>query len=404
MNRDTIAAVLSFGCAVSMSACREEPPVDPCADCRSYPLVEPTPVPCEGGACADGEAGVDSGAEGGASSSVDGATAQEDRGLGCFIENGAALMCTSRCHSSADCYSGHSCVEDEGIALCTPRCDSSLCASGSECTEICGACQRVTCGVVVPCPNPSDVCSVEQHDCFPGSGACGATGDCPHLHVFEIPPTSCGSSSRQSVYGAVACVNMQCSWQRAPISIGISGASIIDVIQPSTTTTYNNQNQIVFKWAPTGTPVILFVLNGIPDDLSNATNFVIWGDVVADISVSSVSWNMGQAVTSDGVWQPGVPTAVTSQALYLLVEAVRGGKVVGLSNLIPFAVGAWPEVGDACSSTGSLPDKCDNPGRSPQMCSNGVCRRLCASDGDCPTGSTCGSASAYGGGSVRICS
>jgi hypothetical protein len=377
------AAVL---CAVLISlaagACTPPGP-DPCNACSG--TIGPMDASCEGDGCGGTAAGASA----------------ASLGKACLTDNGNPVSCEPRCRSGSDCLSGHACADNGGDPVCLPQCDSTLCGGRSECVDLCGTCQAVDCGVVVPCADSSAICSAEQHLCFPGGGTCASDADCPTLDVFEVP-TGCDQPSSRVVYGKVSCVDSQCSWQRAPITLPIAGAANIAIQEPSSTTTYGDQSQIVFRWTATGTPVILLAFVTTPANWQSAAQDAIWGDVIADGSASAASWNDGQTITG-GNWSTGAPMVATNTPYYLVIEAVRGGGYVGVSDVVPFVVGPWPEPGDACTTTGTIPDGCDNPGRPPQACDNGVCRTLCASDADCPSASACGTATAYGGGSVRFC-
>jgi hypothetical protein len=178
----------------------------------------------------------------------------------------------------------------------------------------------------------------------------------------------------------------------------------VEVLEPSVGTVYGDQQDIVFRWTPTSSAVIVYVLDAVPNEWSKLADDVIWGFAAPPSSVSAASWSMGETVTN-GHWTAGAPVAPVNIPLYFVIEEVSGGNLVGLSALVPFVVGPWPDVGSPCNENDAVPDECNNPSLPPQLCQNGLCRRLCASNADCMAGTTCADTVwvASIGGSIRYC-
>jgi hypothetical protein len=283
------------------------------------------------------------------------------------------VACTSPCQTDDDCAAPNACVDDEGQRLCSPYCDPARCGADEDCAmgprSLSAYCLPVACGPNNPCAAPGTFCETFVHDCYPLNGTCTAVADCP---TFDDAVTK---------ENALTCSDGFCALAvSAPPSLSAPLAGAIDVRGPASGKVFPTEADVQFTWKDAGAPVLVMVYTAAPqsvEDLGGA----IWGAALA--TGTTVAWSEGHAVAG-GVWGAGPGAAPTATTLYLIVEALRDGAIVGLSSTVVFQVGGggWKQPGDACTAEGTIAGECFNAAI-PQACIQGECRVLCASPRDC---------------------
>jgi hypothetical protein len=227
------------------------------------------------------------------------------------------------------------------------------------------------CSDRVPCLAPDEVCDPRAFVCYPATGVCADTSECPRFDD-AFPETA-----------SVACSGGFCRvTPPAAIAIPSLVAPAIGVAFPEPGHAFAATADVVFEWNASGFSSILLVLDGErPDLLVTPQAAAIWGLARPNGFVQQAR----PASEGFGI-EAGTVTARAElppdTLLYLLVQLVSDGALEGASRLVPFRVGAsWPLPGDACLQDG-LPGACGNPAL-PQVCLGGTCRALCASHVDC---------------------
>jgi hypothetical protein len=326
---------------------------------------------------------------------------------GCSAD-GCDVECVRVCSVDNDCTPGHSCVTNQGLTLCSPYCDPTRCPLSpvpTDCNGPCGDCVPVACSARAQCTDPLSFCANAQDRCFPLTGVCDSDDTCPAFATAVQPPPNkgCGGAGQTSTYGQVSCVQGVCRFVAQPASLPDPPAvPPVVVREPTETTSYPDASSIVFEWNPTGTPVIILVLNQVPADFAHLLDAAVWGFAGSSESALGVHWDQGKSIVN-GQWVDASAPVPADSVLYLIVQAVHDANLVAVSGLVPFVVGPrWPEAGDPCSDSPWARDGCDNPARTPQVCFDGLCWTACASDADCPPTVRCGEPIAKGG-LLRLC-
>lgn len=291
------------------------------------------------------------------------------------IDNHCAELCVD-----GQCAAGHACIDYEGQALCDPVCLQDLCGDRQECSTDYGDCVAVECGHSVACEQATDICDAGQRRCFPANGDCSETRACPAFEaaIGEIAQIRCDTE------------DLLCTAERIePILDFLPDADALTVQAPEPGQVFGDGEDIVFRWSPVDALVLVQVLDTIPSDAAELRAHLLWGADARDRTDPAVSWSEGHRIV-DGAWQtrPGAPP--TDRTLYLLVQALNGDELLGVSPLVPFRVGGanpWPSPGAVCAVLGA-PGDCDHPAR-PQACVRGRCRILCGSHADCGPAGFC---------------
>jgi hypothetical protein len=183
-----------------------------------------------------------------------------------------------------------------------------------------------------------------------------------------------------------------------PNAIAVAEApQSIRIGQPMPGDHFDLNAPIDLRWSPVSMPVILVVLDRVPDSGEDFSQLAIWGAAFGP-GASVAGWNDGYDVVHGAWTQPA--HALPSGVYYLLIEGVSGGALTAVSALVPFAVGesGWPGLGDPC--TGPETPNCYNPAFA-AACVGGICQRMCLSHVlDCGEGGYCNPPDAQ---QVRVC-
>lgn len=297
-------------------------------------------------------------------------------------------VCTSRmtcavpCADDTACASDQSCLPAGDLQVCL--CDQAKCGDRMECRK--EHCEVVPCGLHVACMDPNDYCIPELSLCYPLDGDCRADGVCPIANAgAELGATAtCGQDT-----GLCKLVPKDIVVATAPQSIHID--------QPMPGDHEAIGSSIAFHWSGASVPVIVLVLDRVPEQGEDFARLAIWGASFGP-GGSSAAWSDGYGVAG-GVWTKPPPPPEPG-VYYLLVEGVSQGALAAVSDLVPFAVGdgGWQELGDPC--TGPETPNCYNPAF-PAACVDGACRRMCLSNVlDCGENGVCQPPDAE---QVRIC-
>ncbi len=142
------------------------------------------------------------------------------------------------------------------------------------------------------------------------------------------------------------------------------------VTAPASGTVFASEADLQFSWTDPGAPVLAMVYEIAPRTLADLGD-AIWG---AALTIrTTAGWSEGHAIAG-GVWSANPGVAPTATPLYFLVEALRDGEVVGLSQTVVFQVGdgGWKQPGDACAADGTIAGECFNAAI-PQACLQGQC-------------------------------
>ncbi len=183
------------------------------------------------------------------------------------------------------------------------------------------------------------------------------------------------------------CVAGACQVEPAPIVVPLADtmATPIDLLSPRSGEVLAASTELRFALAGPvdASAIFLNVLDSVPTSIAASLESVVWTATLAPGANSAMHVD-GRGVVGGTI--VGTATDLpTGQALYAVAYGVRGGRVVALSPLVPFAVGTapWASIGDACSDVGELPTvDCASPAE-PLVCTVDGCARICASDADC---------------------
>jgi hypothetical protein len=280
------------------------------------------------------------------------------------VECGYSQVCVASCENDADCPSGHVC--DGGN--CSVFCES--CPRGQTCSTRLGVCVGAAC-TEETCPSGS-FCDVAQDACFPRSGSCEDQA------CRRVPAGNRGALT-------IACGDD--GWCHAePRSVprpdDLDAYVTVGVLAPRAAQVLP-EGELSFRWRRRKNAVILLVTTEPPTSMAVLSRSAIWGDA-RDAEVTETTWQHGVEVGKNGAWGGKPKPPPLGIPLYLLVQEVNEGELLGTSETIPFAVGepAWLEEGDTCRDEGQAPGDCLHP-IEPRVCHESACRRLCESDADC---------------------
>jgi hypothetical protein len=182
----------------------------------------------------------------------------------------------------------------------------------------------------------------------------------------------------------LSCTGGFCRWPgKPPTSISdFTGQPVVDVQQPFSGQEFATDADVVIRWTPRNTPMILLALGELPQSSSGMLEAAVWGVLLRADSAPAVAWASGKAILG-GAWQQEVAPAPRNKPLYLVAQSVQTGELEAVSAAIPFAVGqGWKRPDDACQDEGVIAGSCGTPRRT-QQCVAGKCRTVCGSDADC---------------------
>ena len=275
----------------------------------------------------------------------------------------------SSCMVDSDCGLDQIC--DKGNQTCV--CDQSKCVAGEECLSPGGSCAKVECGQVVMCDG-AKICDISTHRCYASSGSCNQDSDCPRFGDVAAATTTptCLAGFCQLV-------------PRAPTFSWLSPLTVpkLSIASPQVAGRYTADTlRIQF---PLGNPAPAFIallLQDLPTDALQVMEDAVWGlTIPAGTAQRDFGYADGVAI-KDGVWL-SAPGQAPTGTVYLVVEALRQGEVLALSDLITFRLNGdpWSQPGDSCGLLDA--GACQNPAR-PQVCApDSKCHALCLSDLDC---------------------
>lgn len=255
----------------------------------------------------------------------------------------------------------------------------------------------------------TDICRRDTGECFPRSGRCTTTQECPDFaHLLDRDdPRDCRDVGTVKEYGAVVCgTDRACHYVQdtKPLPEPTSGP-VMAVALPAASSVFLSEGDVAIAWEPVDHPVTALILRERPSTRSRLLDVAVWGFTAPpgfDPTSKPVKIADGKSIDR-GCWGEGTVTFERTRAYYLVVQAVEPGTVVSESEMIPFVVGpGWKRAHAGCSDSGELPDSCANPMLRPQVCFQGQCWQACASDADCPRGESCSGAVAKGG-RIRLC-
>lgn len=158
--------------------------------------------------------------------------------------------------------------------------------------------------------------------------------------------------------------------------------------------------RFVWKSAGKGVAYIVLVLKGASAESGQLLDRAVWGATVGPQEQRDLELGDGVAV-KDGEFDPDARWKGEPGYDQLLVQGVAAGNLETVSTLVPFAIERpFVEEGAACRRD----SECSDP-RVRRVCQatrsgSGVCRRVCASNGDCGATGRCGPLA----GGVRVCS
>lgn len=297
---------------------------------------------------------------------------------GCGADGSAAGHCRP-CESWQSCDPTGRCVCDDA------RCNAHWADTSDryECTSAQGSCVEVECGDIVTCEGSAEVCDPRVNACYPSNGACATITDCPQFGI------------RDTARGDVECEEGFCRARPLLEAIRLpetAAVPLLRVSDPSPGAVLDAAADMALSWEPgEAAGDIVLILEGLPERIEDALDHAIWGVVRSGTQAPSATWAEGVAIV-EGQWQDAPPSAPpTGGPYYLLVQSVEKGQLLGLSDLVPFAIGqdAWPGDRAACADQGVVAGECFHPTRL-MTCRGGQCRTICASNADCSATSACG--------------
>jgi hypothetical protein len=284
--------------------------------------------------------------------------------------------CVQVCDAEHPCTDeGHPCVPYRDRNVCSFECVSSACNARRECRV--GECRDVECGAIVPCANSADICDVKAFRCYPFDGRCSSVDDCPIYDGYWTANAN------------VSCAGGYCSVGLRPPTPppDLGPVPPVGIISPAPGTKYLDENGVIIQWASdfagAGASTIILIVDGYPQSKNDLDNHAVWGAALRPGEAGPIMLSAGQLV-SQGMWtgQPG--PLPQNRLLTVVIEIVREGQLLAVSDVIPFSIGqAWPARGDSC-----------DPADGPQGCASPTevmschpltfsCERVCASYRDC---------------------
>ena len=284
---------------------------------------------------------------------------------------GFSQICVDKCENDSDCRAGHLCVRGVCSALCIG------CPAGQECSTPLGSCIGSVC-TDSSCASGS-YCDSLQDSCYLRSGSC-AKESCRQVPALLRPTMTIVCEDDKLCHARQ---------RRVTVPADADVPTTIEILEPTPGQLVSDQDPLTFHWRTRPNPVILSVGTEPPANLELLDSSAIWGDA-RDARVVKTPWSRGVKVT-DGHWGGAPGLAPPATVLYLLIQEVKDGKLLGMSKAVPFAVekAAWLADGAACVEEGKSPGDCPHP-TEPRMCVDSACRRLCESDADCDAPTRCG--------------
>ncbi len=305
-----------------------------------------------------------------------------------FIED----SCVSPCTDDDDCALGYDCVwlsDDSSSRWCSPLCNDASCnrdkGEGERHDRECdtsGGCRAVECGRYVQCDGAM-ICDPNVRKCYPENGACSASADdpCPEFEVLEPVCEDGWCQVNSDRTGTVSGLEVESDMR-------------IEVEQPATGSTFSSYEEVTLDWVAVDGDVILLVFADEPENADDLREMAIWGRSLSRGAQRSVSLADGHSIV-DGEWLPfDEETIPTRRPLYLLVQSVDRGRLLAISDLIPFRIeDAWPGHDAECDADdfGDINGQsCRNPA-AVQVCVQewedgeyvNRCRVVCLSQADC---------------------
>jgi len=283
------------------------------------------------------------------------------------------------CVGGQDCVPGHICINgDGGPDRCALQCDDDECLRldpSWQCSSAQGACKSVECGRKIAC-STAEFCDLSLFRCYPTSGACSTVSDCPVFGLVDGVELSCTSGS--------------CVLNRPSPSFvsGLDTRGVVEVLSPTPGQEFANEGEVAFQWTAVNAPVLVVVADAEPTTLDKLRAHAVWGFAGKSDEAGVIHWANGVHVTAAG-WN-GVPAEPPQEVpLFVVVQAVQRGVLLGASRAVPFSIGkAWKTEGDSCEDQGVVNGSCANPARV-LVCNSGQCRVACASNLDCSSESGC---------------
>lgn len=286
-----------------------------------------------------------------------------------------ALGCVEECDAEHPCQKeGHACIPYADKRVCSFDCMSTACGPRRECRS--GDCTDVECGSIVKCANSADICDPKAYRCYPFDGRCKTADDCPLFDGYWKTNAS------------IVCEAGYCSVRLPPPQQppGLTNVPPVGVVTPIPATTYQDESQVVIAWASdfsAGASTIVLAIDGLPVLMSDLKDHAVWGAALQPDKKGPITLADGQLV-KDGEWTQQSGSLPHNRLLALVVETVKEGQLIAVSNVVPFSIGsAWRKRGDAC-----------NPFNGPRDCANPIevlschpttftCERVCGSYRDC---------------------
>ena len=307
-------------------------------------------------------------------------------GLDCMGIGGTS-QAEEPCGAARPCAPGHVCMED---GECSEQCDDGICkhdlGDRAECDSSVGECAEVSdCGRTVLCNSSQDVCDGTSHTCFPDTGKCKTTDDCPYMfsgaHDFGLH-----------------CESLFCRFPPPPLGQLSDTPGGLQVDYPLRGTSFGSQEK--FRVELTG-PAALYVAVVIEreprllDDLKQAC----W--VASSAQPGNIQWGAGTQLVDPS----GTGCMLQGKPLYLVVLRYDAGRLAATSPTIPFIIGEdWPRpFTTACEQPGVVGESCSNPERLQACAADNLCGIVCASDRDCLASITAGKCDDPDATGIRFC-
>ncbi len=271
-----------------------------------------------------------------------------------------------------------------GVGSCWP----GSCPAGEDC--IGGKCIQVECSAQVTCTEAGELCDTFARKCYPSNGECKEADACPRFGLGEQHAA------------AVSCDKGFCRVAPAPPT-WIPGLrwpnNELQLLAPAHGAVLTKDADLAVEWVATDASVFAYLLSERPTSSNAIADLAIWAGSVGKGGTPKLRFEDGVAVDT-GRWRTRTAPLPTNTPLYLLLQAVSKGAVVGASKPVQLRVGdPWPANGDACAISPTTAAPCASP-LEQLGCHKARCRRLCLSHADCAgVGHTCGALD----GDFRLC-
>jgi hypothetical protein len=273
------------------------------------------------------------------------------------------------CNLDTDCLTGHACM----ASVCDSRCDDLLCQSQigerAECWGgASGTCRTVECGRIVPCEDAELVCDRTSFGCFPESGRCDVSADCPLMF---------GAAKDLGLI----CEDQTCRFPSPPLSRPVEAPGGLSVARPSPGAELATSESLEIE-VPGLAGVYFFVITTSESrSLRQIGTAAVWQAVIRNPSVVRWADGYNPRGSAGSTLSPGLPEGTP---LYMIVFRYERGRLRESSQYVPFTVGkGWKGPGDDCEDPQSIPGACWHPLRLQGCSPAGSCEVVCASHRDC---------------------